>query len=136
MEINNLWWQDAIISIYSRVYAIVSSKLKTKYPNLVITDDDDKIDKPSFPTVYIHALQPDERGQDIEGSTINAISLTFQVEVYAKDRITANEVSGIVLEAFKTMRFTGTLPEFQNTVPGIKRTVARYRRIVGSGDKI
>lgn len=134
--INNQWYQDAITSIYSRVRAITLENLKTEYANLKITDDESSISATNIPTVYIHALQPYERGQDLSGDSINAISLTFQVEVYAKNKMSAKKISSVVVDAFKNMRFSGTLPESQNNLTGVERMVSRYQRLIGSNDKI
>ena len=133
---NNLWYQDAITSVYSRAKAILTSKLKKDYKDLYVTDEDDSIQNPKFPTVYFKFLQPSERGMDLEGSTINAISLTVQVEVYAKDKISANYISGVLVDAMKSMRFRATMPDFENNSTDYKRTVSRYQRVIGNSDTI
>ena len=131
---NNAWYQDVESSVYSRAKAILTSKLKTKYSDLYITDDDNNIKNPKFPTIYFNYLQPSERGMDLEGITINAILLTVQIEIYTKDKISANEVSKYLVETMKSMGFRASMPSFNNISEDYKRTVSRYSRVVGYGD--
>lgn len=132
---NNTWYQDAITSVYSRVRGMLIAKLKTKYTDIKVTNNSNDISDTKFPTIYIHALQPYERGFDLEGTSINAISLTFQAEVYTKDIVSANEINGIVITAFKQMMFQANMPVFEDNRTGIKRTVSRYTRLLGANDK-
>lgn len=87
-----------------------------------------------FPFIYIHLLPAVEEGQDLKGASINAGLFTFQIEVY--DNQThgrAREVMTEVLRIMKTMRFDViAMPEVEDgdTV----RFVARFRRLIGSGD--
>lgn len=87
-----------------------------------------------FPFVYVHLLPAVEQGQDLKGESINAGLFTFQIEVY--DNQThgrAREVMTEVLRIMKTMRFDViAMPEVDDgeTI----RFVARFRRMIGSGD--
>lgn len=87
-----------------------------------------------FPFVYVHLLPAVEEGQDIEGNSINAGLFTFQIEVY--DNHThgrARSVMAEVVRIMKTMRFDViAMPEVEDgeTI----RYVARFRRMIGSGD--
>lgn len=136
---SNIWIFDVQSMIYSRAKAMILSKLKKKYSDLTITDNDEEASDAKFPTVYIHFLQPFERGQDLEGQEINAISLTAEVQVTttkAQGMTVAREVSAVVMDVFKEMRFTATMPNFENDGTGTKRMIARYSRTVGSADII
>lgn len=136
---SSIWVFDVQSLIYSRAKAIILSKLKSKYKDLTVTDNDKEASDAKFPTVYIHFLQPYERGEDLEGTEVNAISLTAEVNVAvteAQGMSTAREVSAVVLDAFKSMRFRATMPDFENDGTGTKRMIARYSRVIGSSDII
>ena len=139
MSDSNIWVSDIQTKAYSRAKAILTASLGDKYPSLYITDDDETPTEPQFPTVYIHFLEPAERGQDLEGSEVNAIYLTAEVEVTvtkAQGMRVCKEVSYVALDAFKSMRFQATMPAFKNDGSGTKRMIARYARTIGSNDKL
>ena len=130
------WVFDAQTKIYSRLKAICESKLKTSYPDISVTMDSHVPTNPKFPNVYMHFLPPVETGNDLVGQDINAIYLTAQVEVTvenAQGMIVANEVSTVVADCMKEMRFVATLPEFVDTDTEY-RTISRYARTLGQGD--
>lgn len=90
-----------------------------------------------FPFVFIQMLSPSERGQDLEGTTINAGLFTFQIDVTDnKSQARAKEVAFEILRIMKGMRFEVTsMPNFEDT-KDIHRSTARYRRLIGDGDAI
>ena len=136
---SSIWVSDVQTTIYSRAKAMLLASLKSKYPDLFVTDDDEVTSDPKFPAVYIHFLQPAERGQDIEGKEINAIYLTVEVDVTAtkaQGKAVAREVAYKVMDIFKGMYFTATMPSFQNDGSGTKRMIARYARVIGYNDTI
>ena len=136
---SSIWISDVQTTIYSRVKAILTAKLRSKYPDLFITDNDEVPTDPKFPSVYIHFLQPAERGQDIEGKGVNAIYLTAEVSVTAtkaQGMSVTREVAYETMDAFKSMSFTATMPSFENDGSGTKRMIARYSRVIGYNDTI
>ena len=137
---SSVWVYDLETSIYSRVKAVVTNKLKSKYPNLQITQDNASTTEAKFPTVYIHALQPYERGNDLENSEINAVSFTFEVEITVsktQNLPAAREVSAVVVDAFKQLRFSANMPVFiDDKSVDTKRTISRFTRIIAYNDVI
>lgn len=135
-----MWTSDITSIVVTRVQAIVRKKLKTKYPNINFTTSSVASTEPKFPTVYIKRLQGAERGQDLEGKSVNAILCSFQVEVTSKGSDTvAQEVADEVCKVFKTMAFQiigEPFPDNTNAQTGVFRNVARYQRIIGYGDII
>lgn len=134
---NNKWVDEVQTYLYSKIKAMLTVKLKKKYPDLFITDDDEVPTDPKFPSIFIEFLQPSERGADLEGKSINAISLTVEVDVTvtkAQGMKVAREVSYEVLECFKSLSFRATMPNFQNDGDGTKRMIARYTRVIGYND--
>lgn len=122
-------------SVISRLKNKYPSSMKTKYPDTNFTADDRVPAEPKFPTVYVHLMGSTEEGQDLEGLTINAVMATFQIEVKDnKSMNNASDVMGYVVKIMKTMRYeVVTMPEFSNN-QSVYRKVARFRRMIGSGD--
>lgn len=133
-----MWFSRITNIVLTRVKAIVGKKLNTKYPGLDFTTSDTSPKEPTFPTVYIKRLPGAERGQDLDGTSVNAMLVTFQVEVTDNVSDTrALEVADECCAVMKSMRFQimGE-PTPQNTQKGIYRNIARYQRIVGYGDTL
>jgi len=132
------WVFDIQDKIFSRLDAICTAKLSSKYPNINVTTDDHKVTNPKFPNVYLHFLSPVEVGKDLDGQDVNAVYLTAQVEITvtsAQEMSVANEVSQVVMDCMKEMRFSATLPEFVNTDTEY-RTVSRFARTIGNADTL
>lgn len=139
MSVSNIWVSDVQTKVFSKVKAILTANLKGIYKDLYITDDDETPSDPKFPTVYIHFLQPSERGQTLDGQLINAINLTAEVKVTttkAQGMTTCKRVAYEVMDAFKSMYFIATMPDFENDGTGTKTMIARYSRIIGYNDII
>lgn len=128
----NLDYFDDII--FSRIKNSFSDTLKKKYPNLYFTTSDRALTEPKFPTVYI-SIQGVEEGQDLDGTTINAGLYTITVDVTDNENQTrAKEVLNEVKRIMKSMRFdVNQMPQFNNT-DNTFRSVARFRRTVGTED--
>lgn len=128
-----------LLDIESRVVSRLKNKypsaLKTKYPNTNFTTSSRELDNPKFPSVYVHEMGSSEEGRDLEGLTINAILSTFQIEVTDNNDMTnATDVMNYVVQTMKTMRYeVVTMPEFSNN-QSVYRKIARFRRVIGSGD--
>ena len=136
MDSSNSWIFDIQDKIYSRLEAVCIAKLVGSYPNINVTMDNNVSAKPQFPNVYLHFLSPIEIGKDLDGQDLNAIYLTAQIEVTvtkAQEISVANEVSQVVVDCMKEMRFSATLPEFVNTDTEY-RTVSRFSRTIGNAD--
>lgn len=136
--IDNSWIFDIQDKIYSRLDAICKAKLSSKYPDINVTMDSHVPTKPKFPNVYLHFLSPVEIGRDLDGQDLNAIYLTAQVDITvtnAQEMSVANEVSQVVVDCMKDMRFSATLPEFINT-DSEYRTVSRFARTIGNADEL
>ena len=123
--------------VHSRIKNKYPSALKTKYPNTFFTTDNRILDNPNFPTIYTHLLSTQERGNDLENLTINAVLATVQVEVYDNEsQDSANEVMNYVVDTMKSMAFSIIqMPENMNT-SSTYRMVARFRRMIGSSDTL
>lgn len=120
--------------VFTKIKNSVFNRMKSKYPKLNFTTDNRIRKDPEFPTVYVHLLGSPERGQDLEGKTINAGYFTFQIEVMDnQSQKRAKEVMESIIYVMKEMRFNIDFPEIQNT-NDYYRCIARCSRIIGSGD--
>lgn len=134
------WVADRQTTIYSRVDAILQSKLGDKYKDLNVTMDNAPSKNVKFPTVYIDFVGVNERGRTLEGSTINAVEMVAEVHIKtskAQGLIANNDIAWDVVEAFKTMRFITVMPNIPTSnVDGVYESVSRFSRIIGEGDVI
>lgn len=135
---SNSWVFDIYDKVYSRLDALCQVKLSNKYPDINTTMDSHKPTKAKFPNVYLHFLPTLELGQDLDGKEVNAVYLTAQVEVTvtsAQKMSAANDVSQVVIDAMKDMRFDATYPEFINT-DSEYRAISRFTRTLGKGEQL
>lgn len=125
---------DILDIVVSRIINKYPDTLKEKYPNTNFTTSDRVPQNPQFPTVYVHELASNELGQDLDGTTINAIRSTIRIEVTDNESMeNVTEVMNNVLSTMKSMRYIAVMPEFQND-NSVYRKVATFRRVVGMND--
>lgn len=131
-----MWTSDIQSIVFSRIKREATNKLKTKYPNIFFTTSSTAESNPQFPTVYIKRLQGAERGQTIDGTTVNGIVSSFQIEVTDNQSDNrAQEVADVICLIMKSMRYQMLGEPFpDNTQKGVHRNVSRYQRIVGFND--
>ena len=123
--------------VFTRIKGKFPQNLKTKYKDLSFTTSNKVQATAKFPNVYVHLLPAVEKGQDLEGLTINGGLFTFQIEVTdSQSQNLADEVMQGVVTIMKSMRFeVMAFPEFRNT-DSAYRSVARFRRVIGNGDTL
>lgn len=123
--------------VFSRIKAILTSKLKTKYPDISFTTSDRVLTDAKFPNVYVHLMGSQEIGNDLENTFINGVLATLQIETADNQSQTkAKEVMNEVVNVMKGMRFSiVAMPEFNNT-ESTYRSVARFRRTIGNLDTL
>lgn len=121
--------------VFSLIKAKFSAKIKAKYKDLNFTTSDRSSTKPKFPTVYIHLLESPEIGSDLDGTSVNGINATFQIDVTDnQSQARADEVAKEILRIMKSMRFKLVGMPFHDNSGDTYRTVSRYRRLIGAGD--
>ena len=114
----NQWAYELEKKIFSIVKYRAGEKLKSKYPNIYITDIEKNTSKAIFPTVYMHELPGLEKHPDLEGIMINAVQETIQIDVITNTgQSDANKV----------------MPEFSGT-GDTYRSTARVRRVISHND--
>ena len=130
-----MWTSDIQSTVFTRIKAVGNKKLKSKYPNIYFTTSSKALATPKFPTVYVRRMQSAERGQDLDGTSVNAVLSTFQIEVTTNTNDTeAQEVADVVYKIMKSMRYQLIEEPISDNDENTYRNVARYRRMVGYND--
>lgn len=90
-----------------------------------------------FPFVYINDMPASELGRDLEGITINGGLFAFQIDIY--DNQTQSRARKVMTEVLRIMKGMGfesyQIPYFEDTTDNTVRMIARFRRVIGAGDK-
>lgn len=121
--------------VFSLIKAKFSAKIKAKYPDLNFTTSNRSPTKPKFPTVYIHMIDSQEVGSDLEGTSIPGVNAVFQVDVSDnQNNSRTDEVAREVLRIMKSMRFKPFPMPMHNNSGDVYITTARYKRVIGDGD--
>lgn len=132
-----MWTSDIGSIVYTRIKLEVTKKLKSKYPNINFTTNNRNNTDTKFPSIYFKRLQGSERGQTLDGQSVNATLFSVQIEV--TDNVgehRAQEVADVIYGVMKTMLFEAIGEPFANNTDSTYRNVARYRRIIGYNDKL
>lgn len=130
-----MWTSDISSIVFTRIKTTVEKKLKEKYPDIYFTTSDKTQTNPKFPTVYIHELPGAEKAKDLEGTTINSVLATFQIDVADnQSQNRSKDVMNEIIKVMKNMSFSvSSMPEFNNT-NSIYRNTARFRRTIDWND--
>lgn len=143
-----IWTMEIPTIVFSHIVSDFSEDLKTKYGMKKMTVNGittwrnfstSQVSEtpPIFPYITVIELPGQERGQDLEGSSINAAVFTFQVDCF--DNSSESRAKGCMAEIIrimKTMRFQiPTMASFDSK-PQEYRMTARFSRIIGGGDKL
>lgn len=143
MEIDNLWVFDNETKIISNLNSFAIPVLKQNFANMkfqqgiTITNLKSRLTGTIFPTIYVHEMSGTEKGQTIDGQTINAVTATYQVDVIVNTQQSdAKKILAIVANVFKRMRFEViSIPEFDSEEK-IYRSTARFRRLIAANDRL
>lgn len=139
-----MWATEIDTTVLSRLRSRGYADLRNKYPNINFTDDDRAPTDPKFPTVYYINISSAERGQTLDGKSMNALLHSVQIEVSDNGTPVANkpqnyatkEVMSKICDYMKDMGYEiVNMPFFQNT-DTVFRMVARFRRTIGANDVI
>lgn len=143
-----VWVIDLPDSIYGRLVSEFPERLKKKYKFqkttvngvtqwLNFSKSSVSETKPLFPYITFLELPGQERGQTLEGDSINAALFTFQIDVYdnAKEE-TTKECMAEIVKIMKSMRFNAKAMPAPDSRPQEYRSTARFSRLIGSSDII
>lgn len=126
---------------YSQIQSIIFTKvqymLKKTYPTLKCTTKSQNETPASFPTLYLHEMQPVEVGQDLTNETVNAIRSTIEIQVWTNttDLDCRNILDSAVTEMKNLHYNISALPVIESQ-DRLSWGVIRCTRIIGSADEI
>lgn len=141
-----IWTMDVPTKVFSRVTADFPESLKKKYKMQKVTaglkttwlnfsQSTVSETKPIFPYITVVNMPGQERGQTLEGNTINAALFTFQVDVYHNDKEeVTKECMDAIVKIFKSMMFSANVMPSFDSRPQEYRCTARFSRIIGFND--
>ena len=143
MQIDNLWVFDNETRIISNLNSFAIPVLEQNFEKMkfqkgtTITNLKSRLTGTIFPTIYVHEMSGTEKGQTIDGQTINAVSATYQVDVIVNTQQSdAKKILAIVASVFKRMRFEViSMPEFDSEEK-IYRSTARFSRLIAANDRL
>lgn len=124
-------------SILNRVFTQVSYMLKKTYTGLNCTTKGENVGTAQFPTMYMHELPAVEMANDLDNTTVNAVRCTIEIQVFTKnDETKCKSIMNDAVLEMKRFRFNVTAMPIVETENTISKGVARFSRIVGSGDTL
>lgn len=130
-----MWTKYIESSVFSRIKNEGLNALADIYPDINYTTEEEAPTEAQFPTVYVHELPSVEQGADLEGTSINAMLVTIQVDVTdnkSKSRVKA--VMNEVTKTMKSMQFQVVASPDIVTNDDVHKGTARYRRLIAQGD--
>lgn len=139
---NDYWAFELETDFFTIVQERSLPILQEQFPEIdfseSFTNVKSSLDKAVFPTIYIHELPGVERGQTLDGNTIDAVLESLQIDVITNtNQRDAKKILGIIMNVFKTLRFSVTaMPEFNNESEKNFRATGRVRRLIGASDSL
>ena len=129
MEIELNSWA---IGFEDTLYSLLKSYMESKVSGIKVTQDEESVGTPTFPTLLVKQIGGTEAGRTNEAKTINAIRPTFQITITNKG--SRKEIEGIAVHAvsfFKQQMF-----EVSNVISTISKQVRtvtfRATRVIGN----
>ena len=131
------WYSKIESTVISQVEYMLKDRADAPYPNLNITSKNQETKPASLPTMYIHELDPVERGQDLDNVTVNAIMHTMEVQVWTNEsQSSCKAILTAAITELKRMRYNIIMFPTVKTNDGLAWGVFRARRMIGAGDKL
>jgi len=130
------WFSEIESTILTNLSYMLTERQDAPFPNLVVTSTNQN-QVTAFPTLYIHELTPVEAGNDLNNQTINAVLETIEIQIWTNDtEAECRQLMSAAIVEMKRMRFNCTaFPNIQ-TDNKIAFGIARFRRMIGSGDTL
>lgn len=131
-----------IYDLEDNVFAYLSIEMNKKLPygvkSINFTQEEPTITSSTkFPTLYFHILPMSEIGTTTERDKVEAVPVTFQVDIFTKGKEQANRILAGVDEKMREIGFIGNQsPNFSTVSSTVSRCIGRFTRSVGSDDKL
>lgn len=128
---------DWYSQIQSKVFTQVQYMLKKSYSTLNCTTKNESETPATFPTLYLHELQPLEIGQDVTNESVNAIRCTIEIQVWTNTtEQDCRKILNSAVTEMKRLRFNISALPMVQTSGKISMGVIRASRVIGKGDDI
>lgn len=128
---------DWYSQIQSKVFTQVQYMLKKSYSTLNCTTKNESETPATFPTLYLHELQPLEIGQDVTNESVNAIRCTIEIQVWTNTtEQDCRKILNSAVTEMKRLRFNISALPMVQTSEKISMGVIRASRVIGKGDDI
>ena len=130
------WFSKIESEVFTQVSYMLSERKDAPFPKLKCTSVSQN-EITSFPTLYLHELQPVEAGMDLTNESVNAVLCTIEIQVWTNttELDCKNILTAAILE-MKRLGFNVTMFPSVTTDSKIRWGVARFRRMIGNGDTI
>ena len=114
------------------VYRLLKVYMESKESGIKVTQDEESVGDPTFPTLLVKQIGVTEAGRTNEAKTINAIRPTFQITITNKGkREDINRIAVYAVSFFKQQMF-----EVSNVISTISKQVRtvtfRATRVIGN----
>lgn len=121
--------------IFSRLKGEFSQKIKSKYPDLNFTTQEESKSKPKFPNVYVYLMPGTETGLTLERTVFEEGLFTFQIRVTNNTGQTAvQEITNEIIKRMKKMSFEIIATPVYENDSDTQWSVMRFRRTIGRND--
>ena len=131
-----MWTTNVEPSVFARLKTY-GEVLKTNFPDIVFTTENESDTIAKFPTVLLEELGGAEQGRDLDGSTINAYLSTFQITIAHNDKkYHVRNIMDNCMDTMKKLRFEMVGSPTFNRNQGVWMGVARFRRTIGANDTL
>lgn len=129
------WFSKIEGKVITQVQYMLQSRAEAPYPTLKVTSVNQASTPAVFPTMYIHELEPVERGQDLDNVTLNAVLHTMEIQVWTdKGQSECRGILAATINEMKRLRYNIVMFPTIKTDSGISWGVIRARRVVGAND--
>lgn len=132
-----------MLSVWNKVNKTLQQKLKTDvdapFPDLAMTSKDVSGEPPGFPCLYVNSLGEPTDGSDFQNNQCYITSTielqSFSAEPPAGSQTEARRIMDAAGDVMHRMGYQLIAGPYQDN-KGYFRTIARFRRLVGSGDEL
>lgn len=132
---DELWFTQLESKVFSQIEYMLKSRADAPFPDLKCTTVSQTAMPAHFPTMYIHELEPVERGQDLNNTTVNAVLHTVEIQVWTnKGQSNCKGILAKAIHELKRLRYNIIMFPKVSTNNGISWGAIRARRMVGAGD--
>lgn len=137
--VSDTWYSEIESTIFTLLQYMLVEKSGAPFPKLNCTTSNKNTTVDglaNFPTLYVHELPAIEIGQDIYNLDVNAIRSTFELQVFSnKSENETRKIMNACIKEMKKLRFNISMFPDPQVTNGVYYSIARFTRVIGSGDK-